>query len=107
MLEPEEIASRLPQWLRVALVGLLVVLATGGGLLAYRYLTLPKTLTVAAGSIDAEAVRIMSAIASRLTAINSPIRLKVVDAGTVLEASNQFSAGKVDLAVVRADIGEL
>src|SRR6202035_4716155 len=49
----------------------------------------------------------MSAIASQLVATNAPVRLKVIDSGTALEAANAFSAGKVNLAVVRGDVGDL
>jgi TRAP transporter TAXI family solute receptor len=107
MLDPDEIASRLPVWVRVVLVGLVVVVATGAGLFGYRYFTTPTTLTVAAGSVDGEAIRYLTAIASRLASNNAPIRLKVVDAGTAAGAAKQFSDGKVDLAVVRADLGDL
>ena len=107
MLDPDKIVTRLPQWLRVVLVGFLVVVATGAGLLAYRYFTLPTTLSVAVGSADGEAPRLMSAIASRLAATKSHVRLKVVDTGTTLEASKAFAAGKTDLAMVRADTGDL
>jgi len=62
---------------------------------------------VAAGSIDGEAARAMSAIASRLVTINAPVRLTVIDTGTVLAASKMFSSGKADLAVVRGDVGDL
>jgi hypothetical protein len=37
---------------------------------------------------------------------NAPVRLKVFDSGTALEAADAFSAGKVDLAVVRGDVGD-
>jgi hypothetical protein len=74
---------------------------------AYRYFTQPKTLTVAAGSIDGDAVRLMSALAVRLANTNSSIRLTVLDTGTALEASRTFAAGDADLAVVRADVGNL
>lgn len=94
-------------WLRIVLVGLLVVVVTAAGLFGYRYFATPTTLTVAAGSIDGEAVRALTAVASRLASNKSPIRLKIIDAGSALEASKQFSTGKVDLAVVRADIGDL
>ena len=107
MLDPDEMASRLPTWLKLVLVGLLVVVASGAGLFAYRYFTLATTLTIAAGSFDGEAVRLMSAIASRLAKTSSPIRLKVVDTGTALEASRAFAAGRADLAIVRADAGDL
>jgi TRAP transporter TAXI family solute receptor len=107
MFDPDEMASRLPQWLRVVLVGFLVVLATGAGLVAYRYFTLPTTLTVAVGSIDGEAPKLMSAIASRLAATKSHVRLKVIDTGTAIEAAKTLAAGKADLAIVRADSGDL
>src|SRR3984893_4761451 len=96
-----------PLWLRFVLVVAAVGLASGASLFAYRYYTHPVTLSVAVGSIDGEAASAMSAIASRLVATNAPVRLKVVDTGTVLKAANAFSAGKVDLAVVRGDVGDL
>ncbi len=49
----------------------------------------------------------MSAIASRLASTNASVRLKVIDAGTARDAAEQFAAGKVDLAVVRSDVGDL
>jgi TRAP transporter TAXI family solute receptor len=98
---------RLPQSLRIALVVGIVLLAAGAGLFAYRYTTHPVTLTVAAGSIDGEAAALMSTIASRLASTNSHIRLKVIDTQTVLGASKAFSEGQVDLAIIRADIGDL
>src|SRR5437588_11063540 len=100
-------ASKLPLWLRFALVVGLVILATGAGLFAYRYYARPVTLRLAVGSIDGEAAKAMSAIASRLVSTNAPVRLKVIDSGTALEAANAFAAGKVDLAVVRGDVGDL
>src|SRR6202521_6139884 len=97
----------LPLWLPLFLLFGIIGLASGAGLLAYRYYTRPATLSVAVGSIDGEAAKAMSAIASRLVETNAPVRLKVVDSGTALEAANAFSAGKVDLAVVRGDVGDL
>ena len=97
----------LPLWLRLVLLVGAVGLASGASLLAYRYFTRPVTLSVAVGSIDGEAAKAMSAIASRLVATNAPVRLKVIDSGTALEAANAFSAGKADLAVVRGDVGDL
>src|SRR6201993_3288167 len=96
-----------PLWLRfVVLVGA-VGLAAGASLLAYRDYTHPVTLNVAPGSIDGEAAKAMSAIAGEFVSTNAPVRLKVIDSGTALEAANVFSAGKVDLAVVRGDVGDL
>jgi TRAP-type uncharacterized transport system substrate-binding protein len=100
-------STKLPLWLRFVLLVGVVILATGASLLAYRYYTHPATLTVAVGSIDGEAAKAMSAIASELVSTNAPVRLKVIDSGTALEAANAFSAGKVDLAVVRGDVGDL
>ncbi len=96
-----------PLWLRLVLLVGVVGLASGASLFAYRYYTRPVTLSVAVGSIDGEAAKAMSAIASRLVSTNAPVRLKVIDSGTALEAANAFAAGKVDLAVVRGDIGDL
>ena len=98
---------RLPLWLRFVLIAGIAILATGAGLFGYRYYTHPVTLTVAVGSIDGEAAKAMSAIASRLVTINAPVRLTVIDTGTALAASKLFSAGKADLAVVRGDVGDL
>jgi TRAP-type uncharacterized transport system substrate-binding protein len=80
---------------------------TGAGLFAYKHFTAPKTMTLAAGSSDGEAVRLMSAIAVQLTKTGSRIRLKIVDSGSTLRAAQDFSAGKADLAIVRADLGDL
>ena len=104
---PYEADPRLARWMRVALVGCFVVAVTAAGLFAYRYFTLPRTMTVAAGAVDGEPVRLMSAIAGRLTKSNSSIRLQIVALGNALEAAKAFSAGEADLAIVRADVGDL
>src|SRR5262245_34829071 len=97
----------LPRWARVSLLVGVLLLASGVGLFAYRALTQPVTLTVAAGSIDGEGVRVMSAVASRLAASHSHVRLNVVDAKSALGAAEALSSGKADLAVVRSDIGDM
>jgi TRAP-type uncharacterized transport system substrate-binding protein len=97
----------LPLWLRFILLAGAIGLASGAGLLGYRYYTRPTTLSVAVGSIDGEVAKAMSAIASRLVSTNAPVRLRVIDSGTALEAARAFSAGKADLAVVRGDVGDL
>jgi TRAP-type uncharacterized transport system substrate-binding protein len=76
-------------WLRFFLL-IVAVFAAGAGLLAYRYYTRPVTLTVAVGSIDGEAAKAMSALASELVSTNAPVRLKVIDSGTSLEAAKVF-----------------
>src|SRR5882757_3611496 len=98
---------KFPLWLRFVLIAGLIVLGSGAGLLAYRYYTHPVTLTVAVGSIDGEAAKAMSAIASKLVSINAPVRLTIIDSGTALAAGKIFAAGKADLAVVRGDVGDL
>jgi TRAP-type uncharacterized transport system substrate-binding protein len=101
------VSIKFPLWLRLFLVIAALILAAAGGLFGYRYYTHPVTLTVAVGSIDGEASKAMSAIASHLVSTNAPVRFKVIDTGTVLAAAQAFTAGKVDLAVVRGDIGDL
>jgi TRAP-type uncharacterized transport system substrate-binding protein len=101
------VSIKLPVWLRASLIFVAFVLAAAGGLFGYRYYTHPTTLTVAVGSIDGEAARAMSALASHLVSTNAPIRFKVIDTGTGLEAAKAFAAGKVNLAVVRGDAGDL
>ncbi|WP_245283815.1 TAXI family TRAP transporter solute-binding subunit [Bradyrhizobium sp. URHD0069] len=99
--------TRMPRWLRVVLVAGVVVLVTGAGLFAYRWYYRPTTLTIAVGSLDGEAGRIVSAIASRLVATNAGVRLNMIETSSPLEAANAFSSGKTDLAVVRGDVGDL
>jgi TRAP-type uncharacterized transport system substrate-binding protein len=65
------------------------------------------TLSIAVGSLDGEAPKVVSALASRLTAMNAPVRLKVVETSGALESANAFLSGKTDLAVVRGDVGDL
>ena len=101
------VSTKLPLWLRFFLLIGVAVFAAGAGLVAYRSYTYPATLTVAVGSIDGEAAKAMSAIAGEFVSTSAPVRLKVIDSGTALEAANAFSAGKVDLAVVRGDVGDL
>ena len=98
---------KLPLWLRAVLLVGAFILATGGGLFAYRYFTRPTTLTVAVGSIDGEAAKLMSAMANQFALTGAPVRLNVIDSGTTLGAADAFSSDKVDLAVVRGDVGDL
>src|ERR1700709_795411 len=101
------VSLNLPLWLRFVLLVGVIGLASGASLLAYKYYTRPVTLTVAVGSIDGEAAKAMSAIASKLVLIHAPVRLTVIGTGRALEAGKTFAAGKADLAVVRGDVGDL
>ena len=95
--------TALPFRIRAVLLAGLFCLLAGAGLIGYRLYLRPTTLTVAVGSFDGEATQIASIIAGRLATTESPIRLKVVNAGNALDASRAFAAGTADLAVVRAD----
>ncbi|MDC7984797.1 TAXI family TRAP transporter solute-binding subunit, partial [Rhodoplanes sp. TEM] len=99
--------GRLPRWLRVAVVLAAAVIAFAAGLWGWRLFTAPKTLTVAAGSLDGAMPRTVSAVAARLAATGAPVRLKVVDKGTVIDAAAAFAAGEVDLVIGRGDVGDL
>jgi TRAP transporter TAXI family solute receptor len=100
-------AVKLPRWLRVTLVVGLALLAVGAALFTYRYLSSPKTLTVAVSSPDGEAAKVMSTIATQLASVGAPVRLKVIDSGNVTEVAKAFSSRKVDLAVARSDTKDL
>jgi TRAP-type uncharacterized transport system substrate-binding protein len=101
------ISIRMPLWLRfVSLLGV-ILFCTAAGLFGYHWYNRPVTLTLAVGSIDGEGAKAMSAIASQLASDGAPVRLKVIDTGTAVESGRQFIAGKVDLAAVRGDVGDL
>ena len=101
------VSIRMPFWLRVA--SLIAVVALGGaaGFFAYRWYAHPVTLTVAVGTIDGEGAKAMSALASQFVSDGASVRFKVIDTGTTPEAAKAFAAGNVDLAVVRADVGDM
>ena len=91
----------------MVLVAGAVGLLTGAGLFAYRWYFRPMTLTIAVGSLDGEAPKLVSALASRLAVANAPVRLKLVETPSAIDAADLFSSNKTDLAVVRGDVGDL
>ena len=97
----------LPLRLRVILLAGVFCLIAGAGLVSYRFYARPTTLTIAVGSFDGGAKQVASIIAGRLATIDSPVRLKVENAGNVLDAAKAFAADSADLAIVRADVGDL
>ena len=99
--------AKLPIWLRLTLVAGIVVLVAGASLFAWRWYSRPTTLTIAVGSLDGEASRLVSALASKLAQQKAPVRLSMMEAGSALDAANVFSSEEVDLAVVRGDVGDL
>jgi TRAP-type uncharacterized transport system substrate-binding protein len=99
--------TKLPNWLRITLVAGIAVLVAGASLFAWRWYSRPTTLTIAVGSLDGEASRLVSALASKLAQQRAPVRLNMVETASAADAANAFSSGKVDLAVVRGDVGDL
>ena len=97
----------LPIWVRAVLLVGVIFLIAGAGLISYRISQRPTTFTVAVGTLDGEARQAASLIAGHFATVDSPVRLKIENAGNVLDAAKTFAAGKADLAVVRADVGDL
>jgi TRAP-type uncharacterized transport system substrate-binding protein len=97
----------LPLWARITLLIGLLGVAASTLLISYRYYRRPIVLTLAVGSSDGAASQIASIVAGRLATTNSPVRLKVENSGSALDAAKALAAGKVDLAMVRADVGDL
>jgi TRAP-type uncharacterized transport system substrate-binding protein len=104
---PSPAVNLWPRWLRITVVGIATAAVISGGWFAYRYFAKPVYLTVAVGSLDGEALSLISAISARLAASNAHTRLKVVDSLTSGRASELLASGKADLAVVRGDTGGL
>jgi TRAP-type uncharacterized transport system substrate-binding protein len=100
-------AMRFPLWARIAIVAVVVTLLAAASLVSWRWYTRPNTLTVAVGSLDGEAVKIVSALASRLASTGAGVRLRIVETPSAIEAAEQFASGKTDLAAVRGDVGDL
>ena len=98
---------KLPAWLRITLVAGIVVLIAGASLFGWRWYAKPTTLTIAVGSLDGEASRLVSALSSKLAQSKAPVRLTMVETPSALDAANAFASGKVDLAIVRGDVGDL
>src|SRR5471032_2947432 len=82
-----------PIWVRAVLLAGMLGIVAGAALISYRFYLRPTTLTIAVGSFDGEAKQIASIIAGRLATINSPVRLKVEDAGNVLDVAKAFATG--------------
>jgi TRAP-type uncharacterized transport system substrate-binding protein len=99
--------SALPFRVRALLLAGMFGILVGAGLIAYQLYLRPTTLTVAVGSSDGDAQQIAAVIAGRLATANSPIRLRVENSGNALDAAKAFAAGTADLAIVRADSGDL
>ena len=97
----------LPFWARALLLAGIVGIVLGAGLIAWRVSTGPTTLSLAVGSFDGEAAKIAGIVADRLAATRAAVRLKIVPTDSVLDSAKTFATGKTDLAIVRADVGDL
>lgn len=100
-------STRLPLWLRSLLLAGIALTAIGLALMAYRTYTKPVVLSLGVGSLDGEIVKGATLIANRFGKVSAPVRLNMVKFDTVLDAAKAFAVGRVDLAVVRADVGDL
>ncbi len=103
----KDFSAPLPLWARATLLAGLVGVVLGAGVLAYRYYSRPVTLSLAVGSFDGEAAKVASIIAGRLDAAKTAVRITIVPTDNVLDSAKLFAAGKTDLAIVRADVGDL
>ena len=103
----KDLQIALPLWVRAILLAGVFCIVAGAALVAYRFYRQPTTLTVAVGSFDGEAQKIASIISGRLAMTDSPVRLQVDKSGNALDAAKAFAADTADLAVVRADAGDL
>jgi TRAP-type uncharacterized transport system substrate-binding protein len=88
------------------LAGVLGMIAVAA-LISFQVYRRPAVLTLAVGSSDGDAWQIASLIAGPLATTNSPVRIRIENAGNAIDATKAFAAGKADLAMVRADAGDL
>ena len=97
----------LPFWVRAVLLAGLFGIALGAALISYRLYQRPVVLSVAVGTSDSQSKQIASILASRFATTSSPVRLKIKNVANAIDAAKEFATGGVDLAVVRADVGDL
>jgi TRAP-type uncharacterized transport system substrate-binding protein len=99
--------NRLSRHQRILVVAGMACLLAGAGLVSYRWYMRPTTLTVAVGSQDGEAPKMVAAIAAHLAQTSAPVRLSMKETPSALEAAAAFASGAVDLAVVRGDAADM
>jgi hypothetical protein len=93
-------SGRLPRWLRIVLVLSLAVVAIGAGFYAYRYVTRPTTLTIAAGSLDSDV-----ALIEKINEVKSEAELTEVERQIdeiLKDELQKVSAGKLDEGEISA-----
>jgi TRAP-type uncharacterized transport system substrate-binding protein len=102
----KKLSTVLPFWVRAVLLAGAACIVIGASLVAYRYYTEPTVLSVAVGTLDGEARQAAAVIAGHLATSDASIRLKIENAGNVLDAAKALAAGSAQLAVIRADVGD-
>jgi len=96
-----------PFWVRAILLAGILGIVSGAALISYHLYRRPTVMTLAVGSSDGGAKQIASVIAGRLATTGSPVLLKIKNVGTARDAAKAFADGTADLAIVRADAGDL
>lgn len=81
---------------------LLALVGLGTGL--WLYLNQPTTLTVAAGPVGSDDVRLVVAVAQNFLREREPVRIKLVLTEGYAASAKRLKEGAVDLAVLRSDI---
>jgi TRAP-type uncharacterized transport system substrate-binding protein len=99
--------NRLSRHQRILVMAGMACLLAAAAFASYRWYMRPTTLTVAVGSQDGEAPKMVAAIAAHLTQTHAPVRLSMKETPSALEAAAAFASGAVDLAVVRGDAADM
>jgi TRAP-type uncharacterized transport system substrate-binding protein len=99
--------NRLSRHQRILVVAGMACLLAAAGFVSYRWYMRPTTLTVAVGSQDGEAPKMVAAIAAHLAQTRAPVRLSMKEMPSALEAARAFASGAVDLAIVRGDAADM
>ena len=81
-----------------------LLLCTGLGGVAYYYMSLPTSLTIAVGPANSDDVRVVDAFARQLVRERATVRLVAVPKDGPRAAATALDKGEADLAIVRRDI---
>jgi TRAP-type uncharacterized transport system substrate-binding protein len=82
-----------------------VLLVAGLAAVGFYIASRPTLLTIAVPYGDGDDMRMMQAIGQQFARERAPIRLRAVTTDGPLQSASELDAGRVDLAIVRADIG--
>jgi TRAP transporter TAXI family solute receptor len=84
------------------ITAMLALVGLGTGL--WLYLNQPTVLTVAAGPVGSDDVRLIAALALNLQRERESVRIKLILTDGYATSAKRLKAGEVDLAVLRSDI---